>query len=305
MNWNRMKRSFALLLALVLLVGSTGQIMGGAYAATAVPTKAEVKTGVTVNANAKASVDASNLTEGYVLVKYTGGQKVRIKVQITKDGSGTTYSYNLNNAGNNETFPLTEGNGKYTIKVFENISGTKYAQAHSATVDMKLRDEFLPFLYANQYVNFTSKSKVVAKAAEIMKGKSGDLEKIQAVFNFVTKNFTYDYELAKTVQSGYLPDVDKVLAAKKGICFDYAAVMSSMLRSQGIPCKLVVGYAGKTYHAWINVYITGTGWVDQVIYFDGKAWTLMDPTFVSSGNHSDNIMKYVTTSSNYSQKFAY
>ena len=25
---------------------------------------------------------------------------------------------------------------------------------------------------------------------------------------------------------------------KKGICFDYAALMTGMLRSQGIPCKL-------------------------------------------------------------------
>ena len=31
----------------------------------------------------------------------------------------------------------------------------------------------------------------------------------------------------------------------------------------------------------------------------------MDPTFVSTGKGSDSIMKYVTTASNYSQKFAY
>ena len=66
-----------------------------------------------------------------------------------------------------------------------------------------------------------------------------------------------------------------------------------------------MGYAGTTYHAWINVYIEGVGWVDKVIYFDGQNWTLMDPTFVSTGKGSDSIMKYVTTASNYSQKFAY
>lgn len=100
---------------------------------------------------------------------------------------------------------------------------------------------------------------------------------MQAVFDFVTKNFSYDYELAKTVQSGYLPVVDRVLEGKKGICFDYAAVMCAMLRSQNIPCKLVVGYAGTTYHAWINVYIDGVGWVDKVIYFDGESWDADGP----------------------------
>ena len=47
------------------------------------------------------------------------------------------------------------------------------------------------------------------------------------------------------------------------------------------------------------------GWVDKVIYFDGENWTLMDPTFTSTGKRSNSIMKYVTDESNYSQKYAY
>ena len=121
----------------------------------------------------------------------------------------------------------------------------------------------------------------------------------------MTSNFSYDYDLAANPPTGYLPDVDKVLAARKGICFDYAAVMATLLRSQDIPCKLVVGYAGKIYHAWIDVYVEGVGWIKNAIYFDGKSWTMMDPTFVSTGKGSASIMKYVTTPSNYSQKYAY
>ena len=96
-----------------------------------------------------------------------------------------------------------------------------------------------------------------------------------------------------------------MLESGKGICFDYAAVMAAMLRSQNIPCKLVVGFAGKVYHAWINVYIEGVGWVDQLIYFDGKTWSLMDPTFVSSGKNDPAVLKYVGDGTNYSQKYAY
>ena len=69
------------------------------------------------------------------------------------------------------------------------------------------------------------------------------------------KNFTYDYDKAATVSSGYLPVVDTVLDSKTGICFDYAAVMASMLRSQNIPTRLEIGYAGDAYHAWISVYV--------------------------------------------------
>ena len=52
------------------------------------------------------------------------------------------------------------------------------------------------------------------------------------------------------MQSGYLPDVDEVLASQTGICFDYAAVMASMLRCERIPTRLEVGYMGEVYHAW-------------------------------------------------------
>ena len=298
------QRILCLILVGVLAIGLVSTCLMAAMAVE-IPAKAAVKSGQTVTSNAKAAVDASNLSEGFVTAKYTGGKDVRIKVQITKSGSSTTYTYNLNNKGNPETFPLTEGDGTYAIKVYENTTGTKYAQALSTTVTMQLRSEFLPFLYPNQYVNFNDNSQVVAKAAELVQNKSGDFEKMKAVYEFVVNNFTYDTQLAETVKSGYLPVVDDVLAARKGICFDYAAVMAAMLRSQNIPCKLVVGYAGTVYHAWINVYITGTGWIEKAIYFDGKSWTLMDPTFASNANSSASIMKYISNGSNYTQKYAY
>lgn len=291
----------ALLVSTFLIFGSSPQLPVLAV----LPAKAATVSGVTVYSNSSAAVDASNLSEGYVMVRYTGGKNTRIKVQITKSGSGTTYTYNLNSSGSYETFPLTEGSGSYTIKVFENAGGSKYAQVQSVDVTMKLRNELLPFLYSNQYVNFSDSSATVSKARELTAGKSSDIDKVSAVFNYVVDNTTYDYDKAATVQSGYLPTVDTTLSTHKGICFDYAALMTAMLRSQGIPCKLIIGYAGETYHAWINVYIEGSGWVDSVIYFDGKTWTLMDPTFVSSGQRSKDTMTYVTTPSNYSQKYAY
>ena len=268
------------------------------------PQRAETLTGVKMQSNTKAAVDASNLQEGYVMVKYTGGRDVKIKVQITKQ-SGVTYTYNLNSAGNTETFPLSEGDGRYTVAVFENVSGNSYTQAYTCNLDMALRNSFLPFLYPNQYVNYKNDSPVAAKAKELTAGAAKEMDKLTNIYRFVVDTLTYDTELAATVTPGYLPDVNKVLERKKGICFDYAALMSSMLRLQNIPSKLVIGYAGTVYHAWINVYITDIGWIDKAIYFDGKNWSLMDPTFVSSANGSQQVMQYVSDGKNYSQKFVY
>ena len=67
--------------------------------AAAIPQRSPPQSGVTVYQNAKAAVDASNLADGYVSVKYTGGKDVRIKVRITKSGTTDYYDYNLNNKG--------------------------------------------------------------------------------------------------------------------------------------------------------------------------------------------------------------
>ena len=122
---------------------------------------------------------------------------------------------------------------------------------------------------------------------------------------YLIENIKYDKEKASTVENGYMPDPDETLRSGKGICFDYAALMTGMLRSQGVPCKLVVGYAGTAYHAWISVWTQEAGWVDNVIYFDGSVWHRMDPTFASSGKQSPSIMKYIGDGNNYTAKYMY
>ena len=258
--------------------------------------------GTVTYGNDMVSVDASNVENGYVMVKYMGNVN-KIKVQISK--GDLTYTYDLNARDAYEVFPMSEGSGTYTIKVFENVTGKQYSQAFSQDVPVTLADQFEPFLYPNQYVNFSKESAAVQKAVQLAATAEDELGIVDAVYNYVIDNLTYDKEKAASVQSGYLPDVDKVLAEKKGICFDYAALMVSMLRSQDIPAKLVVGYTGDAYHAWVNVYINGVGWIDNYIYFDGTNWSLADPTFASTGGQSESIKKYIGDGANYQQKYCY
>jgi transglutaminase/protease-like cytokinesis protein 3 len=127
---------------------------------------------------------------------------------------------------------------------------------------------------------------------------------VAAVYDYVVTNLTYDDERAATVKSGYLPVLDEVLREKKGICFDYAALMTAMLRSQEVPCKLVVGYAGDIYHAWISVWTEENGWIDSAIFFDGHIWKRMDPTFASSDRRSEEIMDFIEHGT-YTVKYLY
>ena len=70
--------------------------------------------------------------------------------------------------------------------------------------------------------------------------------------------------------------------------------MTGMLRSQNIPCKLVVGYAGTEYHAWISVWSPETGWIDGAIFFNGTNWQRMDPTFAAGGYKDFDKIDYIT-----------
>ena len=238
--------------------------------------------GTNVNRNRLAEIDYSNFADGYIKLRYLTPTNQRVMVRIAGP-SGMEYVYFLRTDGEFEVFPLSDGNGIYTVRIFENIEGSRFSLSLSHTLNVSLSDEFAPFLRPNQFVNFNSQSRAVALAAELVRDADTIHEKVTEIFTFVIENISYDVELARTVQSGYVPDIDRVLERGMGICFDYASLMTAMLRSQNIPTRLVTGYAGTAYHAWIDVWSYDSGWISGLIFFDGRTWSLMDPTFAAAG----------------------
>lgn len=232
-------------------------------------------------------IDASHTDQGYVMVQYAGTLD-KEKLQIdTPDGS--TYTYELSTDGSYDVMPLTCGNGTYSISVYENVEGDMYALVTTQDIAVTVSDEYLPYLYPNQYVEFTVDTKTVAKAQELADGVHSDISFVENVFYYIAQNITYDNEKAASVSYDYLPNVDDTLASGKGICFDYAALMAAMLRSQGIPTKLQIGYVGDVYHAWISTYVDESGWVDKIIEFDGVSWVLIDPTYAAGSGGTEAV----------------
>ena len=74
MNLPIKKRVGAAVLALVLTAGVAGTVFQTWAEASNIPSKTVMQSGVTVLSNAKAAVDTSNLSEGFIQVKYTGGK---------------------------------------------------------------------------------------------------------------------------------------------------------------------------------------------------------------------------------------
>lgn len=249
-------------------------------------------------------IDASNTANGYVMLNY-GGSNEKVKFQI-KAPDGTEYTYLVSAYGEYAVYPLPGGNGIYSVTVFESVSieDNLYAIAFTQDLDVTITNEFSPFLYPNSYVNFSSESACVTKGKELADECYSDLEVVSNIYNYVISNVSYDTEKAESVPYGYTPSPDETLATGEGICFDYASLMSSMLRSQNIPTRLEVGYAGDVYHAWISCYVDEIGWVDNIIEFDGKNWSLMDPT-LAANNESSAVKEYIGDGSKYTIKYTY
>ena len=262
--------------------------------------------GVTVYSNDRAVIDASNASQGYIMVKLKSTEDGSFRILVNADDISVRYTFQLNNSGRYEIIPLTEGSGSYTVTVLKVTSAGKGTSIFKQSLSVNIADSFRPFLSPNQFCMYSASSNCVALASKLCGGKD-EIGKTAAIYDYVINNIRY-VSTAENAANGYIPNPDSILANKGGICFDYASLMAAMLRSQKIPTRVVVGYAGDTYHAWISVYITGSGWIDGYIYFDGNKWNRMDPTFAASATDEADYKKmvdYISNSGNYSVLYYY
>ena len=111
-------------------------------------------------------------------------------------------------------------------------------------------------------------------SANITQDATTQYEKVMAIDEYLA-GFPYEEHIEPPPE-----DVDGVeyflTVQKSGFCTYFASAMAVMLRSVGVPSRLVVGYlpgeqspdAGKYilrdrhYHAWSQVYFQGYGWIN-------------------------------------------
>lgn len=243
-------------------------------------------------------IDASCVSKGYVAASGQSSQRLKFQVNY----GDTKYNYDLPGDGTPTSYPLQSGSGSYTFKILENTSGSKYAVLYELTVEVTLEDEFQPFIRPSQMVSYDADSACVAKAAELAALAGDDAGVVAQIYAYISENITYDTEKAATVADGYLPDPDETLAAGSGICYDYASLAAAMLRSQGIPTKLVTGYVqpGDVYHAWNMIWLQNTGWISVSIEAPANSWERIDLTFAAGADAT-----YTGDGTGYTDRYVY
>ncbi|NLO88828.1 MAG: transglutaminase domain-containing protein [Clostridia bacterium] len=212
------------------------------------------------------SVSFEPVPGGAVTLNYALDTQKKLKVMVEKNGKALYY--NLKGGSGTEVFPLQMGSGTYTFALLENLDGNRYKVVAKKTMDVNIENNLNVYLQSVQIVKWDYNDAAVKKAAELTKGLQSDGEKVAAIYNYVVKNYNYDYGKLGALPSDYVPDINRTEREKKGICYDFSSLFASMLRSVGIPTKLVKGYATgvEGYHAWNEVYIGGKWYIVDTSY---------------------------------------
>lgn len=115
-------------------------------------------------------------------------------------------------------------------------------------------------------------------AQQITRDLEDDFEKAEAIEEFLKDRYTYSLDVERN--PAYPPIDDFLFHQKKGFCEHFATAMTLMVRSLGIPARLVSGFLGGEWNEFGGYYLLrqkdAHTWVE--VYFPERGWVTFDPT---------------------------
>jgi len=107
---------------------------------------------------------------------------------------------------------------------------------------------------------------IAAEARKAVRPGMTDLEKARAMYDYLSRTFSYD----KTVPGHGRGDALFACDVRRGNCSDVHSLFIGMARSAGIPARFHIGFplpadraSGEVtaYHCWADFHVDGVGWV--------------------------------------------
>jgi transglutaminase-like putative cysteine protease len=117
-------------------------------------------------------------------------------------------------------------------------------------------------------------TRIADLAAGLAASTATRYDAVVAVEDYLRTHATYDLNSPLPAPGADAVD-DFLFISRRGFCEQFASAAVIMLRTRGIPARLVTGYSqGETSggtrvmrasdaHAWVQVWYQGTGWVDS------------------------------------------
>ncbi|WP_282160906.1 transglutaminase domain-containing protein [Ulvibacterium marinum] len=136
-------------------------------------------------------------------------------------------------------------------------------------------------------IGFSPKNEL---ARNITLGFETDLEKIRALYIWVTENISYDFELLESEElksEFYISEenvIDKTLERKKAICSGYSLLFKKLCTDLNIECETVSGFSKQWLDSFLSKRVSDHAW--NVVKIDGK-WHFIDTTWASKNEFSE------------------
>ena len=118
----------------------------------------------------------------------------------------------------------------------------------------------------------------IPELARRLMGEGGDFGRARSLERHLRRDYAYTLQLPRVEPKD--PLADFLFNRKQGHCEYFASSMAVMLRTGGIPSRVVNGFAGGTYNPVSDLYMIRASdahsWVEA--YIDGLGWMTFDPT---------------------------
>lgn len=135
-------------------------------------------------------------------------------------------------------------------------------------IDAVAQREHWHFVHDSQFVQQTALLKELAAKLNLSRQRD-PLTLLRDINHGLYEKFSYDQEQTKVDSP-----IDVALAARGGVCQDFAHIMLSLVRGLGVPCRYVSGYLVRDFsaesrersvedesHAWVEAWLPTLGWV--------------------------------------------
>ena len=232
---------------------------------------------------AKAEKSAKQEVEGTVsnivdLTQYEKGKKVRLWIPVPHDSEYQTVDGIEYDAGSASSVISGDDWGNQILYVEWDENAEPADRVVTIHFDVKREEVLYPEIKEDESEVFSEEIKknlepsknlplndqVKAKAMEVTEGKSTDLEKARAIYDWVIANMNRNEEVKGCGEGDVCALLDTTMSGK---CTDINSMFVALCRASGIPAREHFGIRinaediSKNQHCWAEFYVKGTGWV--------------------------------------------
>lgn len=130
------------------------------------------------------------------------------------------------------------------------------------------QNNFAEYLSETPYTMITDEMKNYAKTLPDVSTSGSVYHLLREISETIYSSFIYDPNATHVATT-----VEETLRLRRGVCQDFAHLMSALCRVRGIPARYISGYHfigdlqgghanyDQASHAWVEAYVPGIGWV--------------------------------------------